>query len=47
MSIAEKARKVPGVAAAEGAITGAVATEKDLPIKSYDSSRDCASASCA
>jgi len=36
MSIAEKARKVPGVAAAEGAITGAVATEKDLPIKSYD-----------
>jgi hypothetical protein len=36
MSIADKARKIPGVAAAEGAITGAVATEKDLPIADYD-----------
>lgn len=36
MSIADKARKVPGVAAAEGAVTGAFATEDDLPIKDYD-----------
>ena len=36
MSIADKARRLPGVAAAEGAITGAVATEQDLPIKDYD-----------
>ena len=36
MSIADKARKIPGVAAAEGAITGAVATEQDLPIADYD-----------
>ena len=36
MSIADKARRIPGVAAAEGAITGAVATEQDLPIKDYD-----------
>ena len=36
MSIADQARKVPGVAAAEGAITGAVATEQDLPIADYD-----------
>jgi uncharacterized protein (UPF0335 family) len=36
MSIADKARKIPGVAAAEGAITGAVADEQDLPIKDYD-----------
>ena len=36
MSFADKARKVPGVAAAEGAITGAVATEDDLPIADYD-----------
>ena len=28
--------QVPGVAAAEGAITGAVATEQDLPIADYD-----------
>jgi len=34
--IADAARKVPGVAAAEGAITGALATEEDLPIKDYD-----------
>ena len=36
MSIADKARKIPGVAAVEGAITGAVASEKDLPIADYD-----------
>ncbi len=36
MSFAEKARKIPGVAAAEGALTGAVATEQDLPIADYD-----------
>ncbi len=36
MSIADKVRKIPGMAAAEGAITGAVATEQDLPIKDYD-----------
>jgi hypothetical protein len=34
--IADKARKIPGVAAAEGAITGAVASERDLAIKDYD-----------
>ncbi|HSO98796.1 MAG TPA: hypothetical protein VLP43_07575, partial [Solirubrobacteraceae bacterium] len=34
--IADAARKVPGVAAAEGAVTGALATEEDLPIKDYD-----------
>ena len=31
LSIADKARKIRGLAAAEGAITGAVATEQDLP----------------
>ena len=36
MSIADKVRKIPGMAAAEGAVTGAVATEQDLPIKDYD-----------
>src|SRR6476620_5213697 len=36
MSIADKARKIPGVAAAEGAVTGAMATEQDLPIADYD-----------
>ena len=36
MSIADKARKIPGVAAAEGAVTGAIATEQDLPIADYD-----------
>jgi hypothetical protein len=30
MSISDSARKIPGVAAAEGAITGALATEQDL-----------------
>jgi len=32
-----QARKVPGVAQAEGQIKGAVASEQDLPIKNYDS----------
>ena len=32
MSMADSARKIPGVAAAEGVITGALATEQDLPI---------------
>ena len=36
MSISDSARKIPGVAAAEGAITGALATEQDLPITDYD-----------
>jgi hypothetical protein len=36
MSIADKARKLPGVAAAEGAVNGAFATEDDLPINDYD-----------
>ncbi len=36
MSISDKLRKIPGVAAAEGAMTGAVATAKDLPIADYD-----------
>ena len=35
MSIADTARKIPGVAAAEGALTGALATEDDLPIADY------------
>ncbi|MEO8967795.1 MAG: hypothetical protein ABI355_09330 [Solirubrobacteraceae bacterium] len=34
--MADAARKIPGVAAAEGAVTGALATEGDLPIKDYD-----------
>jgi hypothetical protein len=36
VSISDKARKIPGVAATEGAITGALATEQDLPIAGYD-----------
>ncbi|HYM80422.1 MAG TPA: hypothetical protein VEY91_03300 [Candidatus Limnocylindria bacterium] len=36
MSITDTARKIPGVAAAEGAVTGALATEQDLPITGYD-----------
>jgi len=35
MSVSDKARRIPGVAAAEGAITGALATEQDLPIADY------------
>jgi hypothetical protein len=36
MSISDSARKIPGVAAAEGAVTGALASEGDLPIADYD-----------
>jgi hypothetical protein len=36
MSFADKARKIPGVAAAEGTVTGAFASEDDLPITDYD-----------
>ncbi len=36
MSISDSARKIPGVAAAEGAVLGATATEEDLPIRDYD-----------
>jgi hypothetical protein len=36
MSISDSARQIPGVAAAEGAIAGAFATEDDLPIADYD-----------
>jgi ferritin-like metal-binding protein YciE len=36
-STARQARKVPGVAQAEGQIKGAVASEQDLPIARYDS----------
>jgi len=36
MSIVDKARRIPGVAAIEGAITGAMATPQDLPIQDYD-----------
>lgn len=35
-SFRETARKIPGVAAVEGAIAGAVANEHDLPINDYD-----------
>ena len=34
---ARQARKVPGVARAEGTVKGAVASESDLPISSFDS----------
>jgi ferritin-like metal-binding protein YciE len=34
---ARQARKVPGVARAEGTVKGAVASESDLPIANYDS----------
>jgi rubrerythrin len=33
---ARQARKVPGVAQAEGQVKGAVASESDLPIRNYD-----------
>jgi hypothetical protein len=36
MSIKDTARKIPGVAAVEGVITGALASEQDLPITGYD-----------
>ncbi len=34
--MADAARRIPGVAAAEGAVTGALTTEGDLPIKDYE-----------
>jgi hypothetical protein len=36
MTIADKARRIPGVAAAEGALNGVLASEQDLPIVDYD-----------
>jgi hypothetical protein len=36
MSIKETARKIPGVAAVEGLVTGTHANEQDLPIRDYD-----------
>ena len=36
MTIADKARKIPGVVAAEAALNGALASEQDLPINDYD-----------
>ena len=36
MSLKDSARKIPGVAALQGAVTGALATEQDLPISDYD-----------
>ncbi|HEY5318972.1 MAG TPA: hypothetical protein VIJ20_13370 [Solirubrobacteraceae bacterium] len=36
MTIADKARKIPGVVAAEAALNGALASEHDLPIVDYD-----------
>jgi SpoVK/Ycf46/Vps4 family AAA+-type ATPase len=36
MSLGDQARKIPGVAAVEGAIAGALANEEELPIKDYD-----------
>jgi hypothetical protein len=36
MTVADKARKIPGVAAAEAALNGVLASEQDLPIIDYD-----------
>ena len=36
MTIADKARRIPGVAAVQSIVTGAFATERDLPIADYD-----------
>jgi hypothetical protein len=36
MNFADEVRKIPGVAAVEGVITGALGGEQDLPIKDYD-----------
>lgn len=36
MGITDIARKIPGVATVQGAITGVLAGEQDLPIKDYD-----------
>jgi len=39
MGISDSLRRIPGVAAAEGALNGALATEQDLPITGYDKQR--------
>jgi hypothetical protein len=36
MTLADQARKIPGVTAIEGAVTGVLTSEKDLPIADYD-----------
>jgi len=36
MSLKDTVRRIPGVAALEGAVTGAIAQEGDLPIADYD-----------
>jgi SpoVK/Ycf46/Vps4 family AAA+-type ATPase len=36
MSLKDKARRIPGVSAVEGAVTGALAEERDLPVARYD-----------
>ena len=36
MTLADRARRIPALAAAEGAITGMLTTERDLPIADYD-----------
>jgi len=36
MILADKARRIPGVAAAQGALTGVFASEQDLPIADYE-----------
>jgi hypothetical protein len=41
MSIADKARKIPGLAAAEGVLTGVVATDQELPIAAYSKLVSC------
>ena len=35
-TLADKARKLPGVAKIEGAVNGAIASADDLPIQGYD-----------
>jgi hypothetical protein len=37
MTLADQARRIPVLAAAENAITGLMTTERDLPIADYDS----------
>ncbi len=36
MTLADRARRIPALAAVEGAITGMLTTERDLPIADYD-----------
>lgn len=35
-NLSDRTRKLPGVAKLEGAIVGAIAEERDLPIPDYD-----------